>query len=330
MRHLRLEKPYFTVNGQVQRPGKYELRDTTLCNSALMKGLGLLRYFGAAAALRAASINSLTRGVYRKLTRLKRGPRPISHDPHWLLDSFPKGPSRILDLGTGWVHAYSLYPALLRNDEIHCFDVADNRGFSSLIHTVRVVLKQIDSWQLDPASRDQAEGRALAVAHAVNFEEVYRYLGMKYQCSPTGIPDYPDGHFDIVFSIDVLEHVDARVFRAAADTWYRILKPGGRFLAQVGIDDHLSHYNGMRDMKRYLRYSHRTWDRLLQNEVQYINRLTASQIVNIVKDAGFRIDDVKTEARDISRSEVHSDYQWQSTDDIQAIRLLLRASKRPS
>jgi SAM-dependent methyltransferase len=272
-------------------------------------------------------MNSLTRAAYRSLGRMKQGPRPIYHDPAWLLSSLPAGPSRLLDLGTGWVHAYSLYPALLRNDEIHCFDAADNRGFSSFKQTIPVVLKQIGGRQSDAATRERAEKRAAAVATATSFEEAYKFLGMSYQCSPAGIPNYPDNHFDIVFSIDVLEHVDAQVFRDAARAWYRVLKPGGRYLAQVGIDDHLSHYNGMRDLKRYLRYSHRTWDRLLQNDVQYINRLTASQIIGIMKEAGFTIDDVKTELCDISRNDVHSDYHWQSTEDMQAVRLLFRASK---
>jgi hypothetical protein len=72
----------------------------------------------------------------------------------------------------------------------------------------------------------------------------------------------------------------------AAAAWFRILKPGGKFLAQVGIDDHLAMYQGKVGSKRYLRYSHRTWDWLLGNEVQYINRLTATEIVNILTEAG--------------------------------------------
>lgn len=287
-----------------------------------------MRYFATAVALRAASMSSLTRRIYRGLTRLKSGPRPIYHDPRWLLERFPSGSSRLLDLGTGWVHAYSMYPALLRNDEIHCFDVADNRKFASFKQTIPNVVKQIAEWQLDPAVFDRAQQRASAAAKATTFEEAYRHLGMSYQCSPTGIPNYPENYFDVVFSIDVLEHVDATVFREAARAWYKILKPGGRYLAQVGIDDHLNHYDGMRDLKRYLRYSHRTWDRLLQNDVQYINRLTASQIIDIMKDADFEIEDVSTELCDISRPEVHSDYHWQSTDDMRAVRLLFRARKR--
>ncbi len=42
---------------------------------------------------------------------------------------------------------------------------------------------------------------------------------------------YPDGHFDLVFADNVLEHLErpAEVFREVA----RVLKPGGRFLAKT-------------------------------------------------------------------------------------------------
>ena len=153
-------------------------------------------------------------------------------------------------------------------------------------------------------------------------------MQITYQCSPSGIPDYPDNYFDRIFSIDVLEHVDAAIFPVAAATWYRILKPGGRFMAQVGIDDHLAFYgaDGF-GSKRYLRYSHRTWDWLLGNDVQCINRLTASQIVGLLRDTGFTIDDVQTHVCDMSRADVHHDYRDQSDDDIRAVRLFVQARK---
>jgi SAM-dependent methyltransferase len=287
-----------------------------------------MNYMVAAAALKLASANPLTRNTYRALGQLKTGPRPVYHEQAvWLLDALPEKESRLLDLGTGWVHAYSLYPALLRDDDIHCFDVSDNRKFKSFVRTVPVVLDQVRQLALEPAILDRAAQRAAALAGTKNFDEAYKAAGMAYQSSPSGIPNYPVNYFDRIFSIDVLEHVDAKVFLPAAETWYRIMKPGGRFLAQVGIDDHLAHREGKMGSKRYLRYSHRTWEWLLQNDVQYINRLTASQIVALLKDAGFAIDEAQTYVCDMSRADVHPDYQSQSDDDIRAVRLFVKAHK---
>jgi SAM-dependent methyltransferase len=291
-----------------------------------------MNYFVTAAALKMASANVLTRSTYRTLTRLKSGPKPPQLDrAPWLLAGFPDHACRVLELGTGWVHAYSLYPALLRSDELHCFDSSDNRNFKSFRATVPIIRNQIHDrgfWALDPRALAQADDRSTATAKTRDFDEAYKILGMTYQCRASGIPDYPAESFDVVFSIDVLEHIDAEIFPAAVGAWFRVLKPGGSFLAQVGIDDHLAMYQGKVGSKRYLRYSHRTWERLLGNEVQYVNRLTASEIANMLTNAGLVIDEVKTDASgDTEPEQVHPDYRSQSDDDIRAVRLLVKAHK---
>jgi SAM-dependent methyltransferase len=290
-----------------------------------------MNYFVTAAALRVASASVLTRRIYRALTRLRHGPRNVFREQAlWLLDGLPPGRQRLLDLGTGWAHAYSLYPALMRDDEIHCFDVEDNRDLASFRATLRAVQSEITERGMltDLPMQECARQRCNDALQAKDFDAAYEILGMTYQCTGSVIPNYPADHFDLIFSIDVLEHVNAAAFPSAAATWCRILKPGGRFVAQVGIDDHLAFYQGKFGSKRYLRYSHRAWERLLGNEVQYINRLTASEIVNILTDAGLVIDEVKTDASgDTNPDQVHPDYRGQSDDDIRAVRLLVKAHK---
>jgi len=285
-------------------------------------------YYGAAVALKAASATPLTRRAYRGLARLKSGPRIVALDQaQWLLDNLPSG--RLLDLGTGWVHAYSLHLALLRNDCLHCFDIADNRHFKSFQATVPVVLDHIRCLPLDPAIARRAEARAAALIAAKNWDEAYQVARINYQVCPNGLPHYPENHFDAIYSIDVLEHVDAELFPVAVQTWHHILKPGGMFLAQVGVDDHLAFYSRTWGSKRYLRHSRRTWDRLLGNDLVYINRLTASEIITVLKDVGFVIDEITTDDRgDTTPQQVHPDYCWQSEADIRAVRLIVRAHKR--
>lgn len=67
---------------------------------------------------------------------------------------------------------------------------------------------------------------------------------------------------------------------------------------------------------------------MLGNQVQYINRLTASEIVTILTNTGLVIDEVETDASgDTEPDQVHPDYKRQSDDDIRAVRLLVRARK---
>jgi SAM-dependent methyltransferase len=291
-----------------------------------------MKYFVTAAALKVASASVLTRRIYRALTRLRHGPRNvIPEQALWVLEGLPQSRQRLLDLGTGWAHAYSLYPALMRDDEIHCFDVEDNRDWASFRATLRAVQTEIIEGGMltDLPMEARARQRCDDALEAEDFDAAYKILAMTYQCTGSVTPNYPADHFDLIFSIDVLEHVNAAAFPSAAATWCRILKPGGRFVSQVGIDDHLAFYQGKFGSKRYLRYSRRTWEWLLGNEVQYINRLTASEIVNILAAAGLVIDEVKTDASgDTEPEQVHPDYRGQSDDDIRAVRLLVKAHKR--
>ena len=287
-----------------------------------------MNYFVTAAALRLASANALTRRAYWALSKMKRRPRTVWHDQEvWILDNLPQTPGRLLEIGTGWVHAYSLYQILLRDDEIVCFDVMDRRNFRSFLATIPVVLEQVGAMALAPAVLARARERGATILRCASFEEVYEALNVTCQISADGVPRFPDDHFDAITSIDVLEHVEASLFPAAAAGWHRITKPGGRFLAQVGVADHHSVYDGNRQPKRYLKHSHRTWDRFLNNEVQYCNRMTVSEIVRVLEDVGFTIDACDVELCDITRDEVHPDYRWQTDEDLRAVRADIVATK---
>ena len=104
----------------------------------------------------------------------------------------PTHTARLLELGTGWVHAYSLYPALLRSDELHCFDTSDNRHFKSFQETVPIVRSQIHE-------SEYWTHLATAIAGVNDVGEAYRILGMVYQCRASGIPDYAAAYFDVIF-----------------------------------------------------------------------------------------------------------------------------------
>jgi SAM-dependent methyltransferase len=215
----------------------------------------------------------------------------------------------------------------MRNDELHCFDAADIRKRKCFQATLPIIFEQLPGHVPEDVLR-QATRRFELIKQAKSCEEVYQILGITYQWRPSGLPEYPDNYFDRILSVDVLEHVDADLFPKAAEVWLRILKPGGQFYAQVGIDDHLAYYQGRYGSKLYLRYSHQVWEWLFSNQVQYINRFTKTQILELLEAAGFVIDEVETDlGGDTPPEEVHSDYRWESEEDIRAVRLFVKAHK---
>jgi SAM-dependent methyltransferase len=288
-----------------------------------------VNYFVAASALKVASANAWTRSAYRAATMLKTSPRKAAvQEALWCLEGLPDEWQCLLDLGTGWAHVLCIFCALLRQDELHAFDTEDMRNWRSFQATVPLIRDQVLSLPLDSAARDRAQRRAEQLLKAADFDAAYQIMGLRYHCSASGCPDFPEGTFDRIMSIDVLEHVDADKFLLAAQTWHRILKPGRQFVAQVGLDDHLAFHQGRFGSKRYMRYSERAWRMLIGNSVQYINRLTASEIIGLLTDVGFSIESIETDSSgDTAPDAVHPDYRHQSEADIRAVRLMVRARK---
>ncbi len=85
-----------------------------------------------------------------------------------------------------------------------------------------------------------ADPSAVAFCHARGRSEV--------QLAPPGAPlPFPDGAFDAVTTLDVIEHIDDDV--AALAELRRVLRPGGRLLVAVpaftflwGVQDEVSHH----------------------------------------------------------------------------------------
>src|SRR5205814_10436620 len=84
----------------------------------------------------------------------------------------------------------------------------------------------------DVATLDRALG-------ARSFEDVYKILDFTHVIQPDGsLAALLESAFSAVFSMHVLEHVRREAVPELIRQMYRVLKPGGVAVHQIGIDDH--------------------------------------------------------------------------------------------
>lgn len=289
-----------------------------------------MRYFAATAALQAFSLNRATKSLYRKLGegKLKQVLHPRAQ---WILDAAlatrPTDQSRFLELGTGWIHAYSLYPALFTDATIYGFDVQDSRSLASLLRAVPRLREQLPSVTgVSEAMRIEATKRLDRLQSCQTLEEVYGVLRIRPIIDPQGALPFDDEHFDLVYAMDVFEHVPAATFQQASDAWFRVAKRGASLVTQVGLDDHNAHYDKRKSMKEYLRYPRSFAEKFLDSDLLYINRMTGTEILTALKKSGFEIDQAIRETMPLTIP-IHADYRGQSEEDLATFRLTIQAHK---
>jgi ubiquinone/menaquinone biosynthesis C-methylase UbiE len=135
---------------------------------------------------------------------------------------------------------------------------------------------------------------------------------------------FVDNSFDVVFSVDVLEHINPHDLNLMIRNIYRVLKPGGLSLHQIGLDDHLVHYATGLPSKNYLKFSSSAWKIFYQNKLQYFNRLQKSDYLSLFQLNSFELQNFAIETDEsIKGIKINKDFLIYSTDELLITRLFL-------
>lgn len=99
-----------------------------------------------------------------------------------------------------------------------------------------------------------------------------------------GLREIPRGSLDVILSTAVLEHVRRSEFATLSAEMMRVLRPGGTSYHEVDLMDHLG------GAQNNLRFADATWESpLMANSGFYTNRLRCSEILQIMREAGFEV-----------------------------------------
>jgi SAM-dependent methyltransferase len=261
-----------------------------------------IQYLAVALALKGFSATPVTRRVYRTLGNRfgQSGHSEVTGDQIerglWVCETMRRyvnginKQSKVLELGTGWTHFYGLFLRLFYECNLTAFDVQDNRQLNALKHQFAELARILPTRVLDDRIAEAARELAGRIAAVSSFAQLYDLLGMSYVVDANGkLDSLQGGAFDVIFSIDVLEHVNRNAASYVVDNIHRLLRPGGLSIHQIGIDDHLSHYVPLISSKNYLRYSNFTWQVFFESRVQYFNRLQMSDFEELFAARGFEV-----------------------------------------
>jgi SAM-dependent methyltransferase len=304
----------------------------------------LLRYLAVAAALKCFSLTPQTRRMYRWLgntlgqrmrirrgldaNRLRRAREILA-----LCRQFQAVQSgdTLLELGTGWIHWESTIIRLLYDVEITLFDTWDNRQFEAYQRYFGQLEQVIDrELNLDAAASERAHGILQIIAKAQSFNEIYDALGFSYVVSPDGsLAQFPDQSFSLIFSCNVLEHVERSILPGFTRDIYRLLKPGGYSIQTIDPGDHLAYYDKHASRKNYLRYSDTVWKRFFENNVQYFNRVQRPQWLELFRQAGLELVEEQPHYTDIGSIKIDKSYAGLDRRDLECV-VLTAVHKRPA
>ena len=291
----------------------------------------MLKYAMAAAALKAFSLNPLSRNLYRRIGNVVGQRNRLSVDDFdirvargdLLVELCRKHAAvrdgdRVLEIGTGWMHWYSLYLRLFYDLRMTTLDIWDNRQLQALHAAASKLSERFAETPADDRARDNVR----KVLECNSFEELYDAFGIDYVIEPDGsLIGFDDERFDFITSFHVLEHVPARLIDQLTRDMYRTLKPGGYTIHQIGIDDHLTHYDPSASPKQYLEYSDRVWRAFFENEVQYVNRWQTSDWLRSFEAAGFERVDIISKRADIGTLKISPRFRDYGRDELECVNL---------
>ena len=138
------------------------------------------------------------------------------------------------------------------------------------------------------------------------------------------------GSFQLVVSGGVLEHVKRAALPTLIGETERVLKPGGWAVHSIDTADHLEHYDRKVSPKMYLSFSDDTWNRLFENEVQYINRMQRGEWLDLFERNGFERIEEESRRVDISKLRLANKYKKMERSDLECTVLKVALQKPTS
>lgn len=212
--------------------------------------------------------------------------------------SFRLRGTRIMEVGTGWYPTLPLCFFLAGAGSIATFDIVRLLGESVTFRLLASLEKHVPGIaNLAGESSTAVHARLVDLRRSKNLGELLIASSIEYFAPADGrATGLEPNSIDLVYSNSVLEHVPREVIRGLMQESFRVLKPGGLAMHNVGCNDHYAFFDKSISFGNFLQYGEREW-RLWNNPIQYQNRLRAPEFVELATAAGFDVINKRTHVR---------------------------------
>jgi len=182
----------------------------------------MISYYTAAIALKTFSISPLTLKLYRKIGNIvgqknrATGPMPnyyVERAKKMLKLSEKFGiindGSKILEIGTGWLHWEGIVSKLFFDVTGVLYDVWDNRQLSGIKNYLAQLEKHLDLFDISSVKIQHAKQTIKTIKSANSFEELYKIIDFDYIIEKEGtLETVKKSKFDYIVSAGVFEHIE--------------------------------------------------------------------------------------------------------------------------
>ncbi len=196
----------------------------------------------------------------------------------------------VAELGTGWLPAVPL-GFFLAGARLQTFDVV-RLAADEIFAKTRDILasRTAEISRASGVPEETIRARLQQIAAADSLAAACEILDGRYHApyDTTSLP-FDSGEVDLVVSNLVLQCIPNDALPAVLAESWRILKAGGVALHRIRMSDEYAADASDRNHLEYLKYPDRTWDRWFNHSLKHINRLRASQFLELFEQAGFRL-----------------------------------------